>query len=168
MKTLAVIAISLALSSCVATWPAPLNSSPERILALLETQAETMRWCSPCNFPVVISSSPVVEAEIDRATWTILITRGLLDFIKNDDELAFVLAHESAHRLSILGMPAHGLEMQADRLGIILMRDAGFDPWKGLDILRRLAVFFPTRDSYQGYPTMPERIRAIENFLERE
>lgn len=88
----------------------------------------------------------------------VFVTTGLLGKLRNNDELAFLIAHEMAH--NILGHAAimrgpdvkrgvgrtlgrsgdmiRGLERAADRLGAQLMLDAGFDPLKGADVLRRL------------------------------
>lgn len=88
----------------------------------------------------------------------VFLTTGMLGLLRNDDELAFVIAHEMAH--NILGHAAimrgasvrkglgrtlgrsgtivRGTESAADALGAELMLDAGFDPVRGSAILARL------------------------------
>lgn len=82
----------------------------------------------------------------------VFLTTGLLARFANDDEIAFVIAHELAH--NILGHAAilrrakveHGLSRQivrqtehdADALAGDLLLDAGFDPVAGAQALRRL------------------------------
>jgi beta-barrel assembly-enhancing protease len=66
------------------------------------------------------------------------ITTGVLGETSNDDELAFIIAHEMAHnilkhrdRLDRNGRSAKAIretEMEADRLGLQLMTAAGYDP----------------------------------------
>lgn len=79
----------------------------------------------------------------------VFLTTGVLAQLHNDDELAFLIAHEMAH--NILGHAAlmrsgtvggrkgvRQIESAADRLGGTLMLDAGFDPVLGAALLRRL------------------------------
>jgi len=88
----------------------------------------------------------------------ILITTGLLRRLANDDEVAFVLAHEMAH--NILGHAAlmrrgtvrtglgrtmgksgavvRATEAEADALAGALMLNAGFDPGRGAEALRHV------------------------------
>lgn len=88
----------------------------------------------------------------------VFLTTGLLARLRGRDELAFFLAHEMAH--NILGHAAvmrsgdvrrglgrtlgrsgeiiRGVERDADRLGAQMMRDAGFDPVAGAQVLLRL------------------------------
>lgn len=66
------------------------------------------------------------------------ITTGVLEQARDDDELAFIIAHEMAHnilkhgeRLDRIGRSAANIratEAEADRLGLKLMKAAGYDP----------------------------------------
>ncbi|MEG3123117.1 M48 family metallopeptidase [Sphingomonas sp. GB1N7] len=79
----------------------------------------------------------------------VFLTTGVLALLRNDDEVAFLIAHEMAH--NILGHAAlmrsgavggrkgiRQIESAADRLGGMLMLNAGFDPVRGAALLRRL------------------------------
>ncbi|KQS04341.1 hypothetical protein ASG11_08835 [Sphingomonas sp. Leaf357] len=79
----------------------------------------------------------------------VFLTTGVVAQLRNDDELAFLIAHEMAH--NILGHAAlmrsgtvggrqgvRQIESAADRLGATLMLDAGFDPVRGAALLPRL------------------------------
>lgn len=90
----------------------------------------------------------------------VFLTTGLLALLRNDDELAFVIAHEMAH--NILGHAAvmrsgavdrgfgrtfgksgtivRASERAADALGGALMIDAGYDPIAGAQMLRRVGT----------------------------
>jgi predicted Zn-dependent protease len=48
-----------------------------------------------CDFPVTLNNSDALNAYADGHK--VVITRGMLRFAKNDDELALVISHEIAH-----------------------------------------------------------------------
>jgi|CXWL01.1.fsa_nt_gi membrane-associated protease RseP (regulator of RpoE activity) len=66
------------------------------------------------------------------------LTTGVMQEAQDDDELAFIIAHEMAHnilehrkRLDKIGRSARNIrvvEIEADRLGLRLMKAAGYDP----------------------------------------
>lgn len=103
-----------------------------------------------CPFEVHLARSDQRNAFADGRH--VFLTTGLLARLANDDELAFVIAHELAH--NILGHAAilrrakveHGLsgqiirqtEREADTLAGELLLDAGFDPVAGAQALHRL------------------------------
>lgn len=88
--------------------------------------------------PVMIKSSPNnPNAVTNGYTRQITIYSGLLPYIDNDDELAFVIAHEIAHDLDFHGgylkyiaMNANSkkYELKADTKAIDLMVKAGYNP----------------------------------------
>lgn len=117
-----------------------------------------------------------------------VITTKLLDFVRSDDELAVVVAHEMAH--NILGHPAElerkgvptGIarnfgknasrvlrtEEEADRLGIKLMWAAGYDVSAALPFWRRLYAKYdpiPTPKLFRTHPTLGGRERIIEETV---
>ncbi len=58
------------------------------------------------------------------------ITAAMVDFTRNDDELAVVTAHEMAHNIlrhKALGTPSKTAEYEADRLGVWLVARGGYD-----------------------------------------
>ena len=83
----------------------------------------------------------------------VFLTTGLLARLSNDDELAFVIAHELAHNIlghaailraaKVSGQPGRKqlvrqTERDADQLAGELLLDAGFDPVAGAQALTRL------------------------------
>ena len=88
--------------------------------------------------PVFISNhNNIVNASTDGYTKGITIYSGLLQYIDNDDELAYVLAHEMAHDVDFYGgflkyvsmsMNAKKYEQKADLVAIDLMVKAGYNP----------------------------------------
>jgi membrane-associated protease RseP (regulator of RpoE activity) len=100
------------------------------------------------------------------------VTSGFMRFAKTDDELALVVAHELAHRISGMRVvPGAQVELQADRLGLYLAARAGYDisiapafwdrvaleqPWSLSDDVEHYGW---TRVPPHGY--MPSRAAAI-------
>lgn len=67
----------------------------------------------------------------------VVVSSGLLPYIDNDDELAFIMGHEMAHALDAYqGVPrwiamkfnSKAYEYKADLIGIDLMEKAGYNP----------------------------------------
>jgi hypothetical protein len=116
----------------------------------------------------------------------VFLTTGLLSRLQNDDELAFIIAHEMAHNIlhhaTIMrgGDVKHGLgrmlgqsgrivretERGADALGGELMINAGFDPVRGAAILKRLGGGGLGIDLFAAHDAAGKRIavmRALAN-----
>jgi len=104
------------------------------------------------------------------------VTSGFVRFAKTDDELALVVAHELAHRLSGMRVvPGPQIEIRADRLGLYLAARAGYDISIAPAFWDRVAVEQPwslsddvehygwTRVPPHGY--MPSRAAAIPKIV---
>lgn len=104
------------------------------------------------------------------------VTSGFIRFAKTDDELALVVAHELAHRISGMQVvPGPEVEIRADRLGLYLAARAGYDisvapafwdrvaleqPWSLSDDVEHYGW---TRVPPHGY--MPSRAAAIRKVV---
>ncbi|MEI9852600.1 MAG: M48 family metallopeptidase [Sphingomonas sp.] len=118
----------------------------------------------------------------------VVLASGILALIRNDDELAFVIAHELAHialnhraQLRAQGVPRRGLlrgvgrhgafvrqtEAEADLLGGELAIAAGYDLARGAEILARLPGELPTLGLIQTHAGTGERIRALRALAAR-
>lgn len=102
----------------------------------------------------------VVAADDSLNAWSdgggVAVTARLVDFARSDDELAFIIAHELSHNilhhadrtrghsplLASVGIGAgviKSAEIEADKLGVSLLRRAGYDPHGGESLLVRLS-----------------------------
>jgi predicted Zn-dependent protease len=74
----------------------------------------------------------------------IVITRGMLALVNDEAELAVVLGHEIGHAVAGHGNPGsrpvdrRAAELEADRIGMRLVADAGYDATAQVDFLRTL------------------------------
>ncbi len=116
----------------------------------------------------------------------VFTTTGLLSTVRNDDELAFIIAHEMAHNIlhhAVVmrgGNVRHGIrrtlgrsgriiretERQADTLGGTLMLDAGFDPVRGAAILARLGGGDLGIELFAAHASAGKRSAAMRALVE--
>jgi len=103
---------------------------------------------------------------------TVNVNVGLIDYVRDDDELAAVMAHEFAHnvlrhrdRLNAAGRGSSAIratEIEADRLGVYLMDRAGYDPRAAVRFWSRYGPhplnFLRSRD----HPGWRERVALME------
>ena len=105
----------------------------------------------------------------------VFLTTGAIELLHDDDELAFLIAHEMAH--NILGHAAQmrsgavsrrkevrRLEGDADRLAGNLMIDAGFDPVKGAVALKRLGGMDLGLTLFAKHDSPATRIAAMRSL----
>jgi beta-barrel assembly-enhancing protease len=145
-----------------------------------------------CRYHVRIAEVESVNAFSDGRS--IIITRGMLDFVVTKHELAFVLAHEIAHnalqhaevfrlnqavdnflhavqpnfeRRAIPGA-RRAFETEADQLALHIMARAGNELRGSLSLMARLKAGEPhvTAESYgEAHPPTSTRLRAIEGAI---
>ena len=113
----------------------------------------------------------VMEGSLRKDDRRIRITTGMLRFLEQDDELAFVVAHEVSHILlghagAFDGASPGKAEAEADRLGIRIVSQAGFDTDIAARLPERLARSYPQamgRSAAYGLPA--ERSALIRSAL---
>ncbi len=154
-----------------------------------------------CAYSIDIGNANHVNAYSDGRR--IVITRGMVEFLQADSELATILAREIAHNslqhISALQMTAtlsgvidqllpmqpdlSGLsgsagikimptkmDQEADRLALIMLARAGYDPAAAGTTLQRLAASYPSAvpNTYTAqHPLTPERIRLLQKTVEQ-
>jgi len=108
----------------------------------------------------------------------IFIWTGLLDAVNNDEELSTVLGHEIGHVLAdhvadvqFGAQYSAEEEYEADRIGLLLMAEAGYDPKKALLFWQRIAAAAGPNSSpvigipVTGSPKNPGEPAGAEVFL---
>lgn len=117
---------------------AALVKPPARIVIERAGQQQTvdLTGIAGCASRVELVPGRKLNAVADGAF--VQLTTGVLQEAHDDDELAFIIAHEMAHnilghrqRLNRIGRSAANVraaEIEADRLGLKLMQAAGYDP----------------------------------------
>ncbi|UWQ92713.1 M48 family metallopeptidase [Rhodobacteraceae bacterium M382] len=126
---------------------------------------------------------PILDEETQQVYPAIVVTQALLKLTRNDDEAAFVLAHEYGHLLgghiqkqyqqimsgTVLGNLLGGgnigaqiasqaysgkYELEGDAFGTRIAYAAGYDPIKGAQIFARLAA--EAENSGESHPALFE------------
>lgn len=90
----------------------PINYEVERSG---ETLLLTIKPERACRFPITLSPQQIINAFADGKQ--ILIARGMVNFAKNDDELALVISHEMAHNIM------KHIEARKQNMGLGLLAD---------------------------------------------
>jgi peptidase M48-like protein len=154
------------------------------------SEREVNLWSVPsCRMNVRLVTSPVVNALSDGSN--IVLTTGLLQFVRAPDQLAWVVAHEVGHHVlehaenaklqlmlnrflgSTAGEPPRSLrqidlERQADVYAADLMTRAGFDLREARRFMGWLQVLQrpPAENNLnQSHPPTQERIEALDKMI---
>ena len=97
---------------------------------------------------MVQSDKNIVNAFSFKNPKSVVVATGLLPYIDNDDELAFILSHETAHSLDAyegvarwcsMTFNSKAYEYKADLIGIDLMAKAGYNPIAAITGLSKFA-----------------------------
>ncbi len=117
---------------------AALASPPANLVIERDAQRQgiSLTGLAGCGSRIELVPGRKLNAAADGTI--VQITSGVLEQTRDEDELAFVIAHEMAHnilrhlvRLDGIGRSARNIratETEADLLGLKLMRAAGYDP----------------------------------------
>ncbi|WP_026942683.1 M48 family metallopeptidase [Hellea balneolensis] len=127
-----------------------------------------------CGYTVRLSQTSTINAYADGRNIT--MTTGMMNFVKNDDELALIVGHELGHNtmghirkvvsniiLSLGGTRyTRPFESESDYVGLYYMVRAGYNPDGVEEFWRRLAVTNPKHVARaKTHPTYPNRYLSI-------
>jgi len=127
-----------------------------------------------CGYEVRLAQTSTINAYADGRHIT--MTTGMMNFVKNDDELALIVGHELGHNtmghipkivtnfiLSFGGTRfTRPFESESDYVGMYYMVRAGYSPEGVEDFWRRLAVTNPKYVAQaKTHPTYPNRYLSI-------
>lgn len=118
----------------------------------------------------VYINNKIPNAHSNRAGKTITIYSGILPYCDNDDELAYVMAHETAHSLDAYGgffkwcdmtFNSKQYEHKADLIGIDMMVKAGYNPVAAICTANK---FFP--ESYWNFGFLTTHPKTSKRLME--
>lgn len=133
------------------------------------------------DFTFHVSDSEKVNAFIFKENFLpdgknhIVVTKGMLQAVENEDELMGVIGHEIGHRIQhLLSAPIRnnkGEEMGSDILSMTHMRNAGYHPKYFRSFMKRV---FGQENNYDlmqkvfdPHPSMSLRLEVIDALLEK-
>lgn len=163
------------LSSALAKGPTPLLVRRAGQLLHLTIQGQ-----AGCGGNVVLSTSSNLNAWSDGKR--VMVTTAMMQQAANDDELAFVIAHEMAHNIlghaqndsmGLFGMLGFGsgrvkrMEVDADSYAVPLMNAAGYSPFGGISFLEGASHRLWWSDLSLDHPSFGRRIRIVTAAIGR-
>lgn len=131
------------------------------------------------NIDVILLKSASVNAyslSSNSQLAYVYVTRGLVEFIANDDQLAAVIAHEIAHialghhlkrQTSSGNQFNQSQELEADRHSIKLLKKANFKLAESVKLLERLDIFQANQKflNQADYPSNKQRIQNLNEVI---
>lgn len=119
-----------------------------------------------CGYPVNVFFSENINGHTDgKEVW---VTSELMRTVPDDVNLALVVAHEMAHAIAdhIKLSPTKNLELQADRMALIMMERAGFDIERAIGYWQHAPhPHGAGNPNSQTHPTMGERLNNFRRSL---
>lgn len=135
---------------------------------------------------VLVGSTSAIQAVSGRKPQYVGITRGMLNVVVNEAELACVISHEIGHHAlhnqsAVAGLKpierANALrnqEQEADEYGVILCSGAGYDPFSLVNFLDRLTRLTASQGKaavpaiYQTHSDFVDRVTYLRQFLDKK
>lgn len=123
--------------------------------------------------PVFVVNYNVVNAFSNLYTRDVKILSGSLLYMDNDDELAYLLAHEIAHSMETYASPFRPIAMQcapkkyefkADLVGIDYMVKAGYNPIAAMIYANKIFTE-PYWDWYSDHPKGSRRLFNMYKYI---
>ena len=126
-----------------------------------------------CRHPIkLLSVNAISASEVDNLR--VYITTGMVRFLKNDDQLAWVLGHELAH----IALRSQGSNEQseflADYVGSYFTARAGYDPEEIIEFWQRWSAEDPPAIALEGHKTHPSiatrigKIQAVAKEIQKK
>ena len=121
-----------------------------------------LRSDTACDYPARVFFSQEINGHTDGDE--VLITSALMQTVPDDVNLALIIAHEMAHAIAghIDETPSKALELEADRMALVLMDNAGYNIDAAIDYWAEAS--HPHRDLQDNSESHPSIMARFENF----
>jgi hypothetical protein len=125
---------------------------------------------SDCHFLLQDSNDINAFATNPEPVSYIVVSKQLIDFVRNEDELAFILGHELTHYLlkKELGTGSNSRieEGLADLKPLELMHETGYDVRQAYEFMQRLSPEVGRHlFGLDKHGSFPDRVLAVKNFI---
>ncbi len=155
-----------------------------RVMRGEDSFEKTLKGEEVCGYALQLKMTSAINAYATGKS--IVMTAGMMEFVKSDDELAYIIGHELAHNtqshirksitnyvLSLGGTRyTRPFEAEADYVGIYYMERAGYNSDNVEDMWRRLAKLsarpIGRAKTHPAYPTRTVQIKATREEIEQK
>ncbi len=122
----------------------------------------SLRSDTACDYPASVFFSQEINGHTDGED--VFITSALMQAVPDDVNLALIVAHEMAHAIAghIDETPSQALELEADRMALVLMENAGYDIDAAIAYWAEAS--HPHRDLQDNSESHPSITARFENF----
>ncbi len=127
------------------------------------------------RIPFMVERTKTINASSFTFTKTVVVYKGIFPYIDNDDELAFIIAHEISHSLDAYGgLPAwiaytfnsKHYEYKSDLMAIDMMVKSGYNPVAAITCANK---FFPESHwdigLFTSHPKTSKRLLAVYKYV---
>lgn len=153
------------------------NGVARKVLQVVQGETPSLR-----TVHVTVLKTSRIHSAANLGAPEILVTRGLLNVLSNEAELACIIGHELGHKVwaeaDRSGRAGHAAaphrEMDADTFGATVCRKAGYDPYALVGVLERLARFLRSvrgttqAEALAETETVARRAVALRTLLQQE
>lgn len=126
-----------------------------------QTLTRTLKPETICGYPAILVFSEQINGHTDGQE--VFITSELMRSLPADSDLALIVAHEMAHAIAghMQKPPSKALELEADRMALIMLARAGFDYAKAVE---NWAASPQPDDGERPSTTHPGRAERLAHF----
>jgi len=128
----------------------------------------SLRAQTACDVPASVIFSEDINGHTDGTE--VFVTSALVKSVGDDVNLSLVLAHEMAHIIAGHNQltPSAALELEADRMALVLMHNAGLDIHKAVAFWRDAShPHTPLQNSSATHPSIAARYENFQTELLR-
>ncbi|MDT9599362.1 M48 family metalloprotease [Sphingosinicella rhizophila] len=159
-----------------------MDKGPATIRISRSGRVKDLRWTAELGCPANVELVPAAAANAWASGEAVVVSAGILEYCRVEDDLALVIAHEMAHNFlhhhhrlasphlegQLLLPSSDGsatmreMEEEADRLAVGIAKEAGYDLKEAGSFLRSLMTAIDPAQTGGTHPQLDRRVELLE------